>query len=371
MQHATYTANRPLRICIISDAWHPQVNGVVRTLDTLRCELKKIGHRVYMVTPQFFKTIPCPTYPEISLSLASPGSIEKIFARWAIDAVHIATEGPLGWAARRACLQTKRPFTTAYHTAFPEYIAARTPIKANLIYPLLRHFHNAGNGILVATETVRQQLKAKGFKNIAHWSRGVDTSIFHPSKAQTYKRKTPSLLYVGRVAVEKNLEAFFACNVPGKKIVVGDGPALKDYRTQYPDVTFLGSKFGDELAEIYASADVFVFPSKTDTFGLVMIEALASGTPVAAYPVQGPIDVLGHDGCGPFKDWSHPVAALNDDLQIAISEALDLQRENCTEFAKHYTWQTVAQQFLSALVYNYSIKTAQEYQSTVVVASSN
>ena len=278
--------DRPLRICIVTDAWHPQVNGVVRTLDSLRKELKAMGHQVYMLTPKMFKTIPCPTYPEIRLAWNTIGRLPAIMKRWDVDAVHIATEGPLGWAARRWCLKHNQPFTTAYHTAFPEYIAARTIFSENLFYPLFRKFHAPSAGVLVATPTVRQLLRDKGFKSIIPWTRGVDTELFRPHSAQE-DSETPVQLYVGRVAVEKNIEAFLACTTPGKKVVVGDGPAIEKLKLQYPDVEFLGAKFGEDLAAAYAAADVFVFPSKTDTFGLVMIEALASGTPVAAYPVQG------------------------------------------------------------------------------------
>lgn len=340
--------DRPLRICIVTDAWHPQVNGVVRTLDSLRKELKAMGHQVYMLTPKMFKTIPCPTYPEIRLAWNTIGRLPAIMKRWDVDAVHIATEGPLGWAARRWCLKHNQPFTTAYHTAFPEYIAARTIFSENLFYPLFRKFHAPSAGVLVATPTVRQLLRDKGFKSIIPWTRGVDTELFRPHSAQE-DSETPVQLYVGRVAVEKNIEAFLACTTPGKKVVVGDGPAIEKLKLQYPDVEFLGAKFGEDLAAAYAAADVFVFPSKTDTFGLVMIEALASGTPVAAYPVQGPVDVLGADGKGPFSDWDKQIAALSDNLDTAIKEALRLERKACSEFAQLYNWETVAEQFISAL----------------------
>ncbi|MEX0297733.1 MAG: glycosyltransferase family 4 protein [Kordiimonas sp.] len=342
-------SEKTLRICVVSDAWTPQVNGVVRTLQNLRKELKKRGHKVYMLTPKLFKTIPCPTYPEIPLAVNTLGRVPAILKRWNVDAIHIATEGPIGWAARRWCLKNDFPFTTAYHTAFPEYIAARTPLSANLFYPIFRRFHAASAGVLVATPTVRQQLADKGFKNIVPWTRGVDTSLYSPSRRRKMSHPGPVQLYVGRVAVEKNIEAFLETNVPGTKLVVGDGPAIEQLRNRYPSIHFLGAKFGEELAKIYASADVFVFPSKTDTFGLVMIEALATGTPVAAYPVQGPIDVVGEDGSGPFSNWSTPIAALQEDLNGAIENALICNREACAEFVKFYNWPTVAEQFLSAL----------------------
>jgi len=339
-----------MRICIVTDAWHPQVNGVVRTLDTLHHKLKAMGHHVYMVTPKFYPTVPCPTYPEIRLSLQARRRTTRLLGRIQADAIHIATEGPIGWAARRWCIKNNHPFTTAYHTAFPEYVAARFPLRADWIYPLFRKFHAASSGVLVATPTVQKLLKSKGFINIVSWTRGVDTGVFYPDITDLGEEGAgPVQLYVGRVAIEKNIEAFLQSNVSGTKVVVGEGPALKKLKKAYPAVTFLGAKFGHELAQIYASADVFVFPSITDTFGLVMIEALACGTPVAAYPVQGPLDVLGQDGRGPFDCWSHQVGALNSDLNVAITEAISLKRQNCSRFAKLYDWDIVAKQFVAAL----------------------
>lgn len=340
-----------LTICIVTDAWHPQVNGVVRTLDTLRSELEGMGHTVHMLTPAMFKTMPCPTYPEIRLALGTRKRVPELLGGWNMDAIHIATEGPLGWAARKWCIKNGRKFTTAYHTAFPEYIAARTPLPASWLYPIFRKFHSASSGVLVATPTVREQLSARGFNKIVPWTRGVDTEQFYPHQEayEACKFKRPVQLYVGRVAVEKNIEAFLETKVPGTKVVVGEGPATEKLKNRYPDVQFLGAKFGSDLAEAYAAADVFVFPSKTDTFGLVMIEALATGTPVAAYPVQGPVDVLGVKGTGPFDGWDKPVAALNNDLEIAIQDALTMDREDCASFARLYNWQAVAEQFLAAL----------------------
>lgn len=354
------TKSKGLRICIVTDAWQPQVNGVVRTLESLRQELRRDGHKVLMLSPKLFKTLPCPTYPEIRLSVNAPFRVGKILSRFKPDAIHIATEGPLGWIARHWCIKNKMAFTTAYHTAFPEYIAARSPFPASLLYPLFRLFHKPSAGVLVATETVRQQLADKGFCNITPWTRGVDTGLFQPRQERriegTGDVEGPIQLYVGRVAVEKNIEAFLACPTPGTKVVVGDGPALDKLKGSYPGVKFLGAKFGKELADIYAAADVFVFPSKTDTFGLVIIEALASGTPVAAYPVQGPLDVVGRSGAGPdtetFSSWTEPVAALNVDLSMAIEEALKVNRDACREFAHFYDWTTVSQQFVSALCVN-------------------
>ncbi len=343
-----------LKICLVTDAWHPQVNGVVRTLDNLRFELERLGHAVTMLTPRLFKTIPCPTYPEIRLSLNTRKRTAQLLSGIKFDAVHIATEGPLGWSARRWCRKNKVAFTTAYHTDFPEYIAARTLFSANWFYPIFRRFHKPSAGVLVATQTIRSLLQKKGFTNIVPWTRGVDTELFRPlgtsaPMLELSGLKRPLQLYVGRVSVEKNVEAFLSCNTPGTKIVIGDGPALKTLSAKYPDVCFMGAKFGHDLAQFYANANVFVFPSKTDTFGLVMIEALAAGTPVAAYPVQGPIDVLGPDGCGPFSGWQAQIAALDTSLESAIHRALTLNRDDCEAFAKHYDWPTVAQQFVSAL----------------------
>lgn len=362
MDQTTLLRSKSLRICIVTDAWHPQVNGVVRTLDSLRRHLRQDGHRVLMITPKLFKTIACPTYPEIRLSVNTPFRMSALLNRFKPDAIHIATEGPLGWATRRWCRRNDMPFTTAYHTAFPEYIQARTGLPAKLFYPIFRQFHKPSSGVLVATSTVREMLKKHGFSKLVTWTRGVDTSLFQPKEntpkkqwknCNTNQNHGPVLLYVGRVAVEKNIEAFLRCQVHGKKIVVGDGPALTKLKTAYPEACFLGAKFGTELAQLYADADVFVFPSKTDTFGLVMIEALAAGTPVAAFPVQGPIDVLGPDGNGPkthhFAGWEKPVAGLDDDLSVAILNALRVDRAACRDFAHFYSWKTVSQQFLDAL----------------------
>ncbi len=353
----SFSHGQGLNICIVTDAWHPQVNGVVRTLDNLRQNLEAMGHKVSMLTPRLFRTIPCPSYPEIRLSLGARRRTAKLLDAQELDAVHIATEGPLGWAARRWCIKNKVEFTTAYHTAFPEYIAARSPFPASWFYPIFRRFHAASNGVLVATETVRQQLLDQGFKNIVPWTRGVDTSLFKPRMCTSSVPELdgvarPLQLYVGRVAVEKNIEAFLETSVPGTKLIVGDGPARDKLKAKYPQARFLGAKFGEELAALYAAADVFVFPSKTDTFGLVMIEALAAGTPVAAYPVQGPLDVVGASGCGPFAHWTNQIAALDDDLNRAVQVALSLNRQDCNQFAKLYDWATVAKQFIQALSIN-------------------
>jgi glycosyltransferase involved in cell wall biosynthesis len=328
-----------MKIMIVTDAWEPQVNGVVRTMKNTRAELEAMGHEVDCLTPLEFRTVPCPTYPDIRLSLA-PG--RKVFRRldeFAPDALHLSTEGPLGMAARRWALQRNHPFTTAYHTRFPEYVHARLRIPLSWTYAYLRWFHGASKAILAPTPVVKRDLEAWGFENVKVWSRGVDHTIFHPQKVNKLNTTPPIYLYVGRVAVEKNIEAFLELDLPGSKWVVGDGPALQGIRTRYPQVSYLGVLSQTELAEVYASADVFVFPSKTDTFGLVLLEALACGLPVAAYPVTGPLDVIGDSKAG----------ALHEDLRTACLNALALRREDAVEHARRFSWRTSTEQFLSYL----------------------
>lgn len=330
-----------MKIAIVSDAWHPQVNGVVRTLDTVIERLREQGHEIDVIAPCQFRSIPAPSYPEIRLALAGATKVGRRLRGFAPDAVHIATEGPLGWAARRWCLRNRHPFTTAYHTQFPDYLARRTRLPAQLFWPFIRRFHRPAERIMVATETIREELRAQGLTQLHNWSRGVDIAQFHPDHAPPdlfLRLPRPIQLYVGRVAVEKNIEAFLANTHPGSKVVVGDGPALAKLRADYPDACFLGKRSGDELAACYAGADVFVFPSKTDTFGLVMIEALACGTPVAAYPVAGPLDVLS-EGSG----------AIAERLEDAIAQALSFSREDCLQAGRGYSWEASAQQFRSGL----------------------
>lgn len=330
-----------MRIALITDAWQPQVNGVVRTLMSVTAELRSLGHNVEVIAPSRFRSFPCPTYPEIRLAMAGPRKVGRLLADFAPDAIHIATEGPLGWAARHWCLQRGLPFTTAYHTQFPDYVARRTGLPADWFWPIIRRFHSPSAAIMVATETIRQQLRDHGLNQLRHWSRGVDVATFHPDYAPPdafVGLPRPIKLYVGRVAVEKNIEAFLANSHPGSKVVVGDGPALAALQAQYPDAHFLGPRTGDALAACYAAADVFVFPSRTDTFGLVMIEALACGTPVAAYPVAGPIDVL-----------SSQSGVMHERLEQAIAGALLLSRDACLAHGCSFSWATSAQQFLAAL----------------------
>ncbi len=330
-----------MRIAIVTDAWHPQVNGVVRTLTSVMGELLRDGHVVQIVSPGDFRSIPAPSYPEIRLALAGSRGVGNRLARFAPDAIHIATEGPLGWAARRFCLRRSIPFTTAYHTQFPDYLARRTGLSAKLFWPFIRRFHRPAQRIMVATETIRRELRAQGLHQLHAWSRGVDLSVFHPDHPPPdifFGLPRPIQLYVGRVAVEKNIEAFLTNSHPGAKIVVGDGPALARLRADFPEALFLGKQTGKQLAACYAGADVFVFPSRTDTFGLVMIEALACGTPVAAFPVAGPLDVL-QPGSG----------AMAERLEEAIAEALTCERAKCLQHGAGYCWSASANQFLQGL----------------------
>ena len=330
------------RIIIVSDAWHPQVNGVVRTLATVVGELTSMGHVVDVIGPDRFRTVPCPTYPDISLSIFPKRRLVKMIESFRPDALHIATEGPLGLAARRWALRTGFRFTTAFHTRFAEYLHARTRIPVRPVYALMRRFHDAGAGTMVATQSLRDELVSRGFRQIRAWSRGVDLELFRPEPREDWNLPRPIFIYVGRVAVEKNIGAFLDLDLPGSKVVVGGGPKLASLRREYPNVTFTGPRYGEELARAYAGADVFVFPSLTDTFGLVILESLACGTPVAAFPVTGPKDVLaGADGV---------VGALNTDLRPAAMDALTADRVACRAHAERYSWRACAELFLSYLM---------------------
>jgi glycosyltransferase involved in cell wall biosynthesis len=325
-----------MKLAIVSDAWYPQVNGVVKTLTYTRDELLKLGHTVEMVTPDGFRTIPCPSYPEIRLSLWPARAVARRLEAFAPDAVHISTEGPLGLAARAWCVRNDFPFTTTFHTQFPEYVQLRTHLPLGVSYAFMRWFHNAGRCTMVATRTLQERLTKRGFTRLGLWSRGVDTALFRPRAKDALADARPISLYMGRVAVEKNIEAFLALELPGTKVVIGDGPDLRMLQQRYPAARFLGYKTGEDLARHVAAADVFVFPSRTDTFGLVLIEALACGVPVAALPVQGPIDVIDNGVTG----------ILDEDLRAAALRALVLEPAACRTAALRYTWAVCTRQFL-------------------------
>ena len=328
-----------MKIMIVTDAWKPQVNGVVRTLKNTTRELTALGHRVELVTPLEFRTVPCPTYPEIRLSLFARRGVHARIDAFGPDALHIATEGPLGLAARAYALKRGIPFTTAYHTRFPEYVEARFRIPTSATYRFLRWFHGPSLAVMAPTPVVKTDLETHGFTNVVLWTRGVDLDIFHPMESKVLNTARPIFLYVGRVAVEKNVEAFLKLDLPGSKWVAGEGPALAELKSRYPQVNYLGVLSQAELAKVYAAADVFVFPSRTDTFGLVLLEALACGTPVAAYPVTGPIDVLGNGDAG----------ALNEDLREACLDALKIDRTTARAWAERFSWQAASEQFAAHL----------------------
>jgi glycosyltransferase involved in cell wall biosynthesis len=328
-----------MRILIATDAWEPQVNGVVRTLKNTRRELEAMGHLVEFLTPLEFRTVACPTYPDIRLSLFPSNGVRKHVERFAPEALHLATEGPIGLSARSWALKTGRPFSSAYHTRFPEYVYARIRIPLSLTYAYLRWFHGPSQAVLTPTVSMCRDLEHWGLRNVRLWSRGVDHAIFKPRDVNRLRTTPPIFLYVGRVAVEKNVEAFLELDLPGSKWIAGDGPALAGLRKRYPHAHYLGVLGQTELAEVYSSADVFVFPSKTDTFGLVLLEALACGLPVAAYPVTGPLDVIGDSNAG----------ALHHDLRTACLRALELKREDAVAHASRFSWRATTEQFVRCL----------------------
>ena len=330
------------RVLIVTDAWHPQVNGVVRTLATVSGELRHLGHVVEVIGPDRFRTIPLPSYPDIALSLLPRRRLTRLIEAFRPDALHIATEGPLGLAARGWARRRRFPFTTAFHTRFPEYVHARTRLPPGLLYAWMRRFHGAAAGTMVATPSLRDELVGRGFANTLPWSRGVDLDLFKPEPRELWNLPRPVFLYVGRVSVEKNIGAFLDLELPGSKLVVGGGPQLAALRRQYPDVHFTGPRHGEALARAYAGADVFVFPSRTDTFGLVILEALACGIPVAAYDVTGPKDVL--------AGAAGRIGALNADLRLAALDALGADRTACRVHAERFSWRACAEMFLSHLV---------------------
>ena len=328
-----------MKILLVTDAWEPQVNGVVRTLKTTARELTAMGHEVRFLTPLEFRTLPCPTYPEIRLSLLPGTGVAARIREFDPDVLHIATEGPLGMAARSFALRHDFPFTTAYHTRFPEYVHARFKLPLSWSYAWLRRFHGPSRSIMAPTQVVVDDLVANGFRNVKLWSRGVDTDIFRPQQSNRLDTARPIFLTVGRVAIEKNVEAFLELDLPGSKWVAGTGPALERIQARFPNVNYLGVLEREDLARVYAAADVFVFPSKTDTFGLVQLEAMACGLPVAAYPVTGPRDVIGDSKAG----------VMHDDLRTACLEALKLKREDALARASQFTWRAATEQFFGHL----------------------
>lgn len=323
------------RVLVITDAWRPQINGVVRSIEALIDNAPRYGMEIALISPDMFRTVPLPTYPEIRLALASAGRIARMIQKEAPDSIHIATEGPLGFAASRACRRHGWRFSTAYHTRFPEYVATRRLAPASLVYSFLRRFHCSSQATLVATQALEDCLRNRGFTNLVRWTRGVDTNHFRPSRTRVRDRAHPVFIYVGRVSVEKNIEHFLKLDLPGKKIVVGDGPERKRLQQAYRAVHFTGALEGKALVDAYSNADVFVFPSRTDTFGLVLLEALASGLPVAAFPVMGPLDVIGDSGCG----------ILSEDLRAAALAALDIPSQRCVDYASRFNWDASVHQF--------------------------
>jgi glycosyltransferase involved in cell wall biosynthesis len=329
-----------MRILIATDAWRPQVNGVVHTLEATAQAAKSLGAEVSFLTPEGFPTIGLPSYPGIRIALPRAREIARRISVVRPDAVHIATEGPIGYFVRRLCLAGRLAFTTSLHTRFADYLAARWPIPPNWTWAWMRWFHNAGRGTMVSTASLANELRSHGFNNVLRWPRGVDSALYRPDRAHELGLKRPIFLTVGRLAVEKNLEAFLGLDLPGTKVVVGDGPARPSLESRYRDAVFLGTKHGAQLAAVYASADVFVFPSRTDTFGLVLLEALASGLPIAGFPVAATQDVVG----------AAPVAMLDDDLGAACLGALAVPRYACRQYAETITWEASARAFLSNLV---------------------
>ena len=333
-----------MRIMLITDAWEPQVNGVVRTLKRVIAEGEAMGHEFHIVSPEGFKTFPLPTYSEIRIAPWAKSQIEERFHAFEPEAVHIATEGPLGWAARAICLKNKFPFTTSYHTRFPEYVSARFPVPVSWGYSYVRSFHKFSGRVMVATPSMREELEARKFHNVVAWSRGVDTELFHPSRRRDNFEPfaglpRPIFLNVGRVAVEKNIETFLKQDLPGSKVVVGDGPQLAELKAKYPKAVFLGAKFGEDLADCFANADVFVFPSLTDTFDLVILEAMASGTPVAAFDAPGPKDIIPGSDAG----------VIDADLKAACLGALGCDRGVTRTYAEGYSWRACAEAFINNL----------------------
>jgi glycosyltransferase involved in cell wall biosynthesis len=326
-----------MRILVATDAWHPQINGVVQTLGEVARAAAALGATVTLLTPEGFPSLPLPTYPDFRLGLARPRTIARRIAEILPAAIHIATEGPVGFLVRHYCVKNRLAFTTSFHTRFPDYVSARVPVPERWTWSALRWFHGAGGGVMAATPGLEAELISRGFRNAMSWPLGVDAALFRPRPEADLGLPRPVFLTVARLAVEKNIEAFLALDLPGTKVVVGDGPAGAKLMRQFPNAVFLGARRGEDLASVYAAADVFVFPSRTDTYGLVLLEALASGVPIAAFPVAGPRDVVA----------GAPVAALDEDLGAACLKALALSRQQCRAFALGKSWETSARIFLA------------------------
>jgi len=325
-----------MRVLIATDAWHPQVNGVVRTLMALADSARRLSVAIVFLTPEGFPSVPLPTYRSLRIALPNRREIARRIEEAAPDAIHIATEGPIGTMVRAYCLNNGLPFTTSFTTRFPEYISARLPVPECWSYAVLRRFHSAARVTMVATLSLMAELAQRGFKNLGMWTRGVDTELFKPEQAAELPLPRPIFLTVGRIAVEKNLEAFLCLELPGSKVVIGQGPHEAALRRRFPEVKFLGLQEGRTLAAYLAAADAFVFPSRTDTFGVVQLEALACGVPIAAYPVTGPRDVVGNN----------PIGVLHEDLHVACMGALQISREACRNFALTRSWEKSAREFL-------------------------
>lgn len=328
-----------MRIALISDAWHPQINGVVTTLSNTCGALQKLGHSVELITPDLFRTWPCPGYPDVGMAFLCGPKLRPLLKAFKPDAIHLATESCIGFAARRFCRQYGYRYTTSFHSRFPEYFKLRAGVPVSVTNNYLRWFHRHSTRVMVSTESLQQELMHKGFKRLALWSRGVDTELFRPRDKTFIDDRRPIFMYVGRVAIEKNVEDFLRLDLPGTYYVIGDGPIRQKLQMKYPDVRFMGYQTGEMLARYLAAADVLVFPSRHDTFGLVILEALACGVPVAAYPVQGPQDILTDARAG----------ILHNDLKQAATRALSLNAQNCRRYALQYTWEQCARQFVSHL----------------------
>jgi len=355
--HALSAGNNTMKVMIATDAWRPQVNGVVRTLNSLARAAAKLNVEVEFLSPDGFWTFPVPTYPGLRLALPHRRRIAERIEASRPDAIHVATEGPIGRAVRAYCVRNSRPFTTSYTTRFPEYISARSPIPASWVYNVLRRFHAAATVTMVATPSLMTELSGRGFHNLGMWTRGVDVDLFRPDRAIDLDFPRPIFMSVGRVAVEKNLPAFLSLDLPGTKVVIGAGPQEAELKRRYPSAKFLGQLDNGILAAHLAAADVFVFPSLTDTFGIVQLEALASGVPIAAFPVTGPKDVIGDS----------PIGVLDDDLRAACMQAISISREACREFALHYSWENSARQFISH-AHKVAVGAAREAEATIPIA---